>query len=181
MRAILGWLLPAAMMPLAVYAQEATVKEIHDAPAVQGSIIANMLQVHDNPFTLYPYDTNYLIYTNTSDLNKEAISSYNWSENARKDEVKFQLSLAFPFWRGIVGPNSVLGRRTRRNPGGSCPTAKSPRRFVRLTTNRSCSSALPRITTLQAGRCVMWRWGITITPTGVPIRLRGAGTACIRV
>lgn len=103
MRAILGWLLPAAMMPLAVYAQEATVKEIHDAPAVQGSIIANMLQVHDNPFTLYPYDTNYLIYTNTSDLNKEAISSYNWSENARKDEVKFQLSLAFPFWRGIVG------------------------------------------------------------------------------
>lgn len=51
-----------------------------------------MLQEHDNPFTLYPYDTNYLIYTNTSDLNKEAISTYNWSENARKDEVKFQLS-----------------------------------------------------------------------------------------
>lgn len=92
MRAILGWLLPAVMLPLTVYAQEATVKEIHDAPAVRGSIIANMLQEHDNPFTLYPYDTNYLIYTNTSDMNKEAISSYSWSENARKDEVKFQLS-----------------------------------------------------------------------------------------
>lgn len=65
---------------------------MHDAPAVRGSIIANMLQEHDNPFTLYPYDTNYLIYTQTSDLNKEAIASYDWAENARKDEVKFQLS-----------------------------------------------------------------------------------------
>ena len=55
MRAILGWLLPAVMLPLTAYAQEATVKEIHDAPAVRGSIIANMLQEHDNPFTLYPY------------------------------------------------------------------------------------------------------------------------------
>lgn len=45
----------------------------------------------------------------TSDLNKEAIRSYDWAENARKDEVKYQLSLAFPFWRGILGPNSVLG------------------------------------------------------------------------
>ena len=108
MRAILAWLLPAAILPLTAYAQEATVKEVHDAPAVRGSIIANMLQEHDNPFTLYPYDTNYLIYTNTSDMNKEAIGSYNWSENARKDEVKFQLSLAFPIWRGIAGPNSVL-------------------------------------------------------------------------
>lgn len=109
MRAILRGLLPATLLPLAAYAQEATIKEVHDAPAVRGSIIANMLQEHDNPFTLYPYDTNYLIYTNTSDLNKEAISTYNWSENARKDEVKFQLSLAFPLWRGILGPNSVLG------------------------------------------------------------------------
>ena len=76
MRTLQGWLLPVFMLPMAVYAQEATVKEVHDAPAVRGSIIANMLQEHDNPFTLYPYDTNYLIYTQTSDLNKEAIA---WS------------------------------------------------------------------------------------------------------
>jgi outer membrane phospholipase A len=82
------------------YAQEATVK---DKPAVRGSIIANLLQEHDNPFTLYPYESNYLLYTWTSDLNKEAIRSYDWAENARKDEVKFQLSLAFPLWRGILG------------------------------------------------------------------------------
>ena len=109
MRAILGWLLPAVMLPLTAYAQEATVKEIHDAPAVRGSIIANMLQEHDNPFTLYPYETNYLIYTNTSDMNKEAISSYSWSENARKDEVKFQLSLAFPALARNIRPE--LGTR----------------------------------------------------------------------
>ena len=105
MRTLQGWLLPVFMLPMAVYAQEATVKEVHDAPAVRGSIIANMLQEHDNPFTLYPYDTNYLIYTQTSDLNKEAIASYDWAENARKDEVKFQLSLAFPLWRGIRETN----------------------------------------------------------------------------
>lgn len=89
MRTYLGWLLAAVALPLTAYAQEATIKEVHDKPAVKGSIIANMLQEHDNPFTLYPYDTNYVIYTQTSDLNKEAISSYNWSDNARKDEVKF--------------------------------------------------------------------------------------------
>ncbi len=153
MRAILRGLLPATLLPLAAYAQEATIKEVHDAPAVRGSIIANMLQEHDNPFTLYPYDTNYLIYTNTSDLNKEAISTYNWSENARKDEVKFQLSLAFPLWRGILGPNSVLGASDRRNPGGSFPTVKSLRRFAKPTTNRSFFLVLLPIIALPAGRC----------------------------
>ncbi|VCW00822.1 Phospholipase A1 [Escherichia coli] len=115
MRTLQGWLLPVFMLPMAVYAQEATVKEVHDAPAVRGSIIANMLQEHDNPFTLYPYDTNYIIYTQTSDLNKEAIASYDWAENARKDEVKFQLSgVSAVAW--ILGPNSVLGASYTQNP-----------------------------------------------------------------
>lgn len=35
MRTLQGWLLPVFMLPMAVYAQEATVKEVHDAPAVQ--------------------------------------------------------------------------------------------------------------------------------------------------
>ena len=132
MRTLQGWLLPVFMLPMAVYAQEATVKEVHDAPAVRGSIIANMLQEHDNPFTLYPYDTNYIIYTQTSDLNKEAIASYDWAENARKDEVKFQLSLAFPLWRGILGPNSVLGYNHDSN-GRSDPTSRSWNRlYTRL-------------------------------------------------
>ncbi|MGL9722772.1 phospholipase A [Sodalis sp. (in: enterobacteria)] len=92
-----------------VYAQEATVEKIHDTPAVKGSIIANLLQEHDNPFTLYPYESNYLLYTYTSNINKQAISSYDWANNAKKDEVAFQLSLGFPLWRGIAGDNSLLG------------------------------------------------------------------------
>lgn len=179
MRTLQGWLLPVFMLPMAVYAQEATVKEVHDAPAVRGSIIANMLQEHDNPFTLYPYDTNYIIYTQTSDLNKEAIASYDWAENARKDEVKFQLSLAFPLWRGILGQARCWVRLIRKNPGGNCPIAKSLHRFVKLTTNRNCSSVLPRITTLLAGRCAMWKWATTTTQTGVQTRLPAAGTAFI--
>ncbi|HEY0210286.1 phospholipase A [Acerihabitans sp.] len=92
-----------------VSAQEATVVKVHDAPAVRGSIIANMLQEHDNAFVLYPYESNYVMYTYTSDINKEAIKSYDWADNARRDELDFQLSLGFPLWRGIAGDNSVLG------------------------------------------------------------------------
>ena len=98
----------ALLLPALAQAEEATVKDVHDTPQVRGSIIANLLEKHDNPFVLYPYESNYLLYTYTSDINKEAISSYNWADNARKDEVKFQLSLAFPLWRGILGDNSVL-------------------------------------------------------------------------
>lgn len=78
------------------------------APLVQGSIISGLLQEYDSPFVLYPYESNYIIYTKTSDMNKEAIQSYDWGNKAKKDEVKFQLSLAFPLWRGIAGENSVL-------------------------------------------------------------------------
>ena len=77
-------------------------------PLVQGSIISGLLQEYDSPFVLYPYESNYIIYTKTSDMNKEAIASYDWGHKAKKDEVKFQISLAFPLWRGIAGENSVL-------------------------------------------------------------------------
>ncbi len=152
MRAILRGLLPATLLPLAAYAQEATIKEVHDAPAVRE---VSSLTCYRSMITLYalPYDTNYLIYTNTSDLNKEAISTYNWSENARKDEVKFQLSSAFPLWRGILGPNSVLGASYTQKSGGSFPTVKSLRRFAKPTTNRSFFLVLLPIIALPAGRC----------------------------
>lgn len=180
MRTYLGWLLAAVALPLTAYAQEATVKEVHDAPSVHGSIIANMLQEHDNPFTLYPYDTNYVIYTQTSDLNKEAISSYNWSDNARKDEVKFQLSLAFPFWRGILGPNSVLGASYTQKSGGSFPTAANLRRSVKPTMSRSCSLALQRIMNLPDGRCVTSKSALITILTAVPTPRLVAGTVPIR-
>ena len=142
-----GWLLAAAALPFFACAQEATIDKVHDTPAVRGSIIANMLQEHDNPFTLYPYESNYLLYTYTSDLNKKAIESYNWSDNANKDEVKFQLSLAFPLWRGILGDNSLLGASyTQRswwqlsNTGESAPfreTNYEPQLFLGFATDYS--------------------------------------------
>lgn len=74
-----------------------------------GSIIANMMVDHDTPFMLYPYDTNYLLTTYASHINKEPIKSYSWADNAQKVEAKFQLSLAFPIWRGLLGENNLLG------------------------------------------------------------------------
>lgn len=137
----------ALLLPAFAQAQEATVREVHDAPAVQGSIIANLLEKHDNPFVLYPYESNYLLYTLTSDMNKEAIESYDWADKAKKDEVKFQLSLAFPLWRGILGDNSVLAASyTQRswwqlsNRGASSPfreTNYEPQIFLGWATDYS--------------------------------------------
>ena len=67
MRISLACLVALCALPAGVMAQDASV---HDKPAVRGSIIANLLQDHDNPFLLYPYESNYLLYTWTSDLNK---------------------------------------------------------------------------------------------------------------
>lgn len=105
------WTAGAALLvlPLMGHADEATIVAVHDKPSVRGSIVANMLEIHDNPLTLYPYESNYLLYTDTSNINKNSIKSDSWAKNAKHDEVEFQLSLAFPIWRGIAGDNSVLG------------------------------------------------------------------------
>ncbi|PWC11761.1 phospholipase A [Brenneria roseae subsp. americana] len=107
MRKIVGML--AVLLTTYAQAEEAKIEPVHDKPAVRGSIIANLLQDHDSPFILYPYESNYLLYTYTSNINKAAIQSYNWGDEARKDEVNFQLSLGFPLWRGIFGDSSLLG------------------------------------------------------------------------
>lgn len=172
MRISLACLVALCALPAGVMAQDASV---HDKPAVRGSIIANLLQDHDNPFLLYPYESNYLLYTWTSDLNKEAIRSYDWAENARKDEVKFQLSLAFPLWRGILGDNSLLGASYTQKSWWQLSTAKSRRRFAKPIMNPSCFWALRPTTSLPAGRCAISRWGITTTRMGVPTPPRAAG------
>ncbi|PWC16519.1 phospholipase A [Brenneria roseae subsp. roseae] len=107
MRKIAGML--AVLLTTYAQAEEAKIEPVHDKPAVRGSIIASLLQDHDSPFILYPYESNYLLYTYTSNINKAAIQSYNWGDEARKDEVNFQLSLGFPLWRGIFGDSSLLG------------------------------------------------------------------------
>ena len=147
MRMLRGFVAAALLFPALTQAKEATIKDVHDAPAVSGSIIANLLERHDNPFVLYPYERNYLLYTWTSDLNKEAIESYDWADNAKKDEVEFQISLAFPLWRGILGDNSVLAASyTQRsfwqlsNSGESSPfreTNYGPQIFLGWATDYS--------------------------------------------
>lgn len=126
-----GLLASALLFPSLVLAQEATVREVHDKPAVRGSIIANMLEKHDNPFVLYPYESNYLLYTATSNINKEAIDTYNWSDSAKHDEVKFQLS-----WPSRCGAAlSVITRcwvhLIRKPHGGSSPTVARHRLSVK--------------------------------------------------
>lgn len=99
----------ALALPLGANAQSSGYDVgVQNNSPVDGSIISNLLQKHDSAFILYPYESNYVLYTYTSNMNKGAIESYNWGHNARKDELKFQLSLAFPIWRGILGDNSVL-------------------------------------------------------------------------
>ena len=62
MRISLAWLLALSALPAGVLAQDAPIEQtVHDKPAVRGSIIANLLQDHDNPFLLYPYESNYLL------------------------------------------------------------------------------------------------------------------------
>ncbi|STU81678.1 phospholipase A1 [Klebsiella pneumoniae] len=172
MRISLACLVALCALPAGVMAQDASV---HDKPAVRGSIIANLLQDHDNPFLLYPYESNYLLYTWTSDLNKEAIRSYDWAENARKDEVKFQLSLAFPLWRGILGDNSLLGASYTQKSWWQLSNSKESAPFRETNYEPSCFWALRPTTSLPAGRCAISRWGITTTRMGVPTPPRAAG------
>lgn len=53
MRISLAWLLALSALPAGVLAQDAPVSHpVHDTPAVRGSIIANLLQDHDNPLAV---------------------------------------------------------------------------------------------------------------------------------
>ncbi|KHN55881.1 phospholipase A [Pectobacterium fontis] len=102
-------LILATVLMAQAHAEDTTNAPTPDQPAVRGSIIASLLEEHDTPFVLYPYESNYLMYTYTTSINKEAIQSYSWANSAHKDEVHYQLSLGFPIWRGIAGERSLLG------------------------------------------------------------------------
>ncbi len=105
MHKLMGGVLAAALLPASVLAEET---KTTNNTAARGSVTANLLQDNGNFLTLYPYESNYVLYTMTDHINKNAIESYDWAQDARRDELKFQFSLAFPIWRGIAGENSVL-------------------------------------------------------------------------
>jgi phospholipase A1 len=85
--------------------------------------------------------------------------------------VKFQLSLAFPFWRGILGPNSVLGASYTQkswwqlsNSGESSPfreTNYEPQLFLGFATDYEFAGWTLRDV----------EWALTMILTAVPIRL----------
>lgn len=71
--------------------------------------IANLLERNDTPFLLIPYDTNYILYTYADRINKDMYANRGYdADDLRKDNIKFQLSFAFPIWRGAFGHNSVI-------------------------------------------------------------------------
>lgn len=73
MRISLACLVALCALPAGVMAQDASVRQTGSAR----QHYRQPAQDHDNPFLLYPYESNYLLYTWTSDLNKEAIRSYD--------------------------------------------------------------------------------------------------------
>lgn len=97
-----------------------------------------LTQAPDNFVGLRPYEQNYLMETFSN-------KNYNYPENMRHDEIKFQISVALPLWKDILGKNSVLaGSYTQRswfqfsNRGESSPFRESnyqPQLFVAWATD----------------------------------------------
>ncbi|TCJ98862.1 phospholipase A1 [Volucribacter psittacicida] len=97
-----------------------------------------LLPRSDNMIGLTAYDQNYLM---------ETFSNGNFydQKDMKHDEVKFQISLALPIWRHILGENSVLaGSYTQRswfqlsNTANSSPfreTNYEPQLFLAWATN----------------------------------------------
>jgi phospholipase A1 len=63
-----------------------------------------------NPFYLVPYDQNYITYSYAGNINKELYSQagVDLADQYDNHEIKFQLSIMIPFWRGLLGKNSAL-------------------------------------------------------------------------
>ncbi len=63
-----------------------------------------------NPFYLVPYDQNYIIYSYAEGINTELYSAAGVDEAQQFEdhEIKFQLSIMIPIWRGVLGKNSAL-------------------------------------------------------------------------
>ncbi len=119
-----------------------------------------MLQEHDNPLRLPLRHVELLDLANEIHRrfefpkSKEAISTYNWSENARKDEVKFQLSPAKPAVARNTGAELGTGCfPIRRNPRGSFPTVKSSPVSRNQLRTAASSWFCYRLSLLPAGRC----------------------------
>jgi len=75
-----------------------------------GERIGSMLEISDVPFALMPYEQNYLLWSHTDSINRDAYrqSGSDIADGLDQTEAKYQLSLMFPLWRGILGQRSAL-------------------------------------------------------------------------
>jgi phospholipase A1 len=107
MRILGATLVLSLLIPVIIQAGEAPVNALDSPSSPRGSVIANLLQTSDSLFAIFPYEANYVLFTETSNLNREQISP-EWAGGAKEQEIQFQISVAYPISRGIAGDRSVL-------------------------------------------------------------------------
>jgi phospholipase A1 len=116
----LMWLLSSALLAEPLFEEQSlsrdrealdqTVKEYRDSGTALGERIAAMLEVQDTDFALLPYEQNYALWSYTDAINTDVYRQpgSNVADGLDQNEAKFQLSLMFPLWRGILGPRTAL-------------------------------------------------------------------------
>lgn len=91
--------------------KQRVLKVLRDSNSAADRRIANLIESVDNPFALLPYEQNYILYSFSSGIDKEAYQvtedNYRWTQ-LDDHEVKFQVSMMFPIYRQLFGKNSVL-------------------------------------------------------------------------
>lgn len=96
------------LMPALTYAQDLPDSQSPNSSTHSRGIISTLLEEPAPLSIIYPYEDNYFVYSVTNELNREAISDRDWAKDARDREVEYQISLAIPLTRGLLGSNSVL-------------------------------------------------------------------------
>ncbi len=83
---------------------------IPDTRSATDRKIEEIFESPRNPFYLVPYDQNYITYSYANGINRSLYSDAGLDEAEQYDdhEIKFQLSIMIPLWRGLFGKNSAL-------------------------------------------------------------------------
>lgn len=108
------WPLLATLMLVSGLPLAEPVVEAETPPASAGGVVSERIEAAskaaDNPFALLTYEPNYLIYSYVSQINREPYqrAGESYADELDYHEVKFQISLAVPLWRGIAGDRSAL-------------------------------------------------------------------------
>lgn len=91
-------------------ALDQAVQEYKLSGTALGERIGSMLEVRDATFALLPYEQNYALWSYTDSINRDVYqqAGSNIADELGQTEAKYQLSLMFPLWRGILGPRTAL-------------------------------------------------------------------------